>query len=297
MERMLDGYPHHEIDQSLVEACYQRPLIQGPQGLIVIGDVINQLLGAGMRVFVTGGAPRDWLCGGVVKDIDVVVDKTIQQVHAVLEKAFPGVEAILIHSEDFGIIRWGSELGSVDISILRGAESIHGKPISQTRFEPSGSLYADGRMCDFSINAFYYDCQRRQLLEVLEGSLEDLRQRRLRLISHPRKLAVDYRTSMRIAQFVSRGYTPDESIRAHLERHGDRDVLGMEPMLASWVGEHVPPEPRVRELFHACLLPYLKDPRSRELLARAVEIGARGTVPWSPPGPGGQQTQPSRRAP
>ncbi|MBN1205483.1 MAG: CCA tRNA nucleotidyltransferase [Myxococcaceae bacterium] len=288
---MLDGYTSYDIDQAGVDACMERTLVEAPSGAVRIGDVINRLQEAGVRVFISGGAPRDWLSGARVKDIDLSIDCPIQRCHAILQESFPGVDPVLIKLEGFGVLRWGRSADeSLDISILRSPEAIEGRPLSQTQFQPSGSLLADFQMKDFSINVFYYDCLKKKVLEPCEGSLEDLRARRLRLISHPKKLAVDFRASLRIAQFFSRGYTPVQATWDYLERHADRDILGMEPMLAGWIGEHLPPE--VRQSFHECVGRFLREPRAREVLSLALAEGSRGQA-WSPPGP---SREPGRRA-
>jgi hypothetical protein len=291
MFHMLDGYKSHKIDQTAVDACLERPLIEAPSGVVRIGEVITRLQEAAVRVFISGGAPRDWLLGVRVKDIDLSIDCTIQRCHSILRESFPGVDPVLIKIEGFGVLRWGRSADeSIDISILRNPEALEGRPLSQTHFPPGGSLLADSQMKDFSINVFYYDCLNRKVLEPCEGSFEDLRERRLRLISHPKKLAVDFRASLRIAQFFSRGYEPVQATWEYLERHADRDILGMEPMLAGWIGEHLPPE--ARKPFHECLSRYLREQRSRELLSKALEEGSRGQA-WSPPGP---SREPGRRA-
>jgi hypothetical protein len=288
---MLDGYTSYDIDQAAVDTCLDRPLVEAPSGVIRIGAVIRRLQDAGVRVFISGGAPRDWLSGSRVKDIDLSIDCTVSRCHELLREGFPEVDPVLIKIEGFGVLRWGSSADeSLDISVLRSPDALQGRPLSQTHFEPSGNLLADSQMKDFSINAFYYDCLHRKVLEPCEGGLGDLKARRLRLISHPKKLAVDLRASLRIAQFFSRGYTPVQATWEYLERHADRDIQGMEPMLAGWIGEHLPPE--AREPFQECLGRYLREPRSRELLSRAIAEGSAGQE-WSPPGP---SREPGRRS-
>jgi hypothetical protein len=145
-------------------------------------------------------------------------------------------------------------------------------------------------MCDFSINAFYYDCCRRVVVAPHADSMDDLLRMKLRLISDSRKLAVDFRNSLRIAQFVCRGYEPTATTVAYLDRCADRDVLGMGGMLAGWVAEHLPAtavnEP-TRARFGAFLDAALREPRSHQLLSDALQGDGVAAVSWCPSGPGG----------
>ncbi|MFP5288919.1 MAG: CCA tRNA nucleotidyltransferase, partial [Thermoanaerobaculia bacterium] len=61
----------HPVDRSLVDATLERPVLRGPAGEIRVRDVIELLQAAGIRVWIGGGTPRDWLSGQVSKDVDL----------------------------------------------------------------------------------------------------------------------------------------------------------------------------------------------------------------------------------
>lgn len=241
----MQTYP---VDARLVEQALRQST--GPAS---VAELIEVLLRVSPAVYVGGGAPRDWLSGAVPRDLDLYMTVSIAQVHAALVQAYPEKDYTVLRLDHFGLLRWGSP--AVDISFLRNPDALCGKPVIDTVFQPGADLRVDTLMRDFSVNALYYDCVRKIIVEPIPGSVDDLRARRLRLISDPRKLAVDARTCLRIAQFMARGYEADAATAEYLAAHADSDVTTVGADLAGWIGEHIPQAGRAR--FADCLLPHL----------------------------------------
>lgn len=255
------------IDHGLVAATLDRPVLRGPQGEIRARDVIGRLLEAGIRVYVAGGTPRDWLSGQVAMDVDLSLDRDLASVHALLLESFPGVDPVVFHLERFGVLRWGDpDLGELDLNILRSPGDIQNGDMFTTAFVPRQDIEDDARMRDFSINAFYYGCGAGELLDPLDCGLEDLRTRTLRLISHPAVLAGSYRMSFRILQFLARGYHAAPETLAYLDSRLDRDIQGMGPRLRYWITQHVVNRGGDLPAFRASLESRVSDPASRQLL-------------------------------
>ncbi|HWM95359.1 MAG TPA: CCA tRNA nucleotidyltransferase [Thermoanaerobaculia bacterium] len=259
------------VDRDLVEATLDRPVLRGPEGEprgeVRVRDVIGRLQDAGIRIWMTGGTPRDWLYGQVSNDVDLSLDRDLASAHALLREAFPGEDPVAFQLERFGMLRWGDpELGELDLNILRSHEDIQNGNMWTTAFVPRSDLEADCRMRDFSVNAFYYDCQSGELLDPLGVGLDDLRTRTLRLIAHPSVLAGSYRMSFRILQFLARGYHPAPETLDYLDQRLDRDVQGMGPRLYFWIKQHVIARGGDLSQFRASLEERVREPASREVL-------------------------------
>jgi poly(A) polymerase len=269
----------HPVDRGVVDATLERPVLHGPVGEIRVRDVIECLQAAGIRTWVAGGTPRDWLSGQVSKDIDLYMDHDPDSAHALLREAFPGVDPVVLEMKDFGMLRWGDpDLCELDLNILRSYEDIGTVDMWSTRFVPRSDLEADCRTRDFSVNAFYYDCQSGELFDPLGCGLEDLRTRTLRLITHPKVLAVHPRTSYRIIQFLTRGYQPAPETLEYLDRRLDRDVqdLGADSLF-TWISLYVIAKGDDFAAFRALFERMVREPASREILGRVfAELDARG---------------------
>jgi hypothetical protein len=282
----VEDYPSHPIDLAIVDASLAQIIYRDAEHTVRIRDVVALLQDAGFRVYVVGGACRDWLAGARTKDIDLSLDRPVEQAHEVLRRAFPRIDPVLRRFERFGMLRWGDAAsGGVDLNILRSCHDIQNDDMWTTSFVARQDLHADALTRDFSINAFYYPCHGHgQLLDPLDLGLADLRQRILRLVAHRRILDTSYSTTCRIIQFLCRGYTPAPNVLEHLERHADRDIQGMGQGLLWWILGHLAEVPHEQiEQFEQRLHGCVSQDGSRTLLDRvfgdlAARSGAGRTV-------------------
>ncbi|HEX3126903.1 MAG TPA: CCA tRNA nucleotidyltransferase [Thermoanaerobaculia bacterium] len=260
-------------DPGLVESTFGRPVVRGPDGDVRVRDVIDRLLDAGVRVYVVGGTPRDWLSGRVSQDVDLSLDRDLSSVHGLLREAFPGIDPLVAHAERFGTLRWGDpKMGELDFNILRSYEDIQNGEMYKTTFVPRSDLAADCRMRDFSINGLYYDCRSGELLDPLGCGLDDLRTGTLRLINHPTVLAGNHRMSFRVLQFLARGYSPAPETTAYLDTQLDRDIQGMGFRLIRWITDHVIDRGGDLARFRADLEGRVREPASREVLEQVFSV-------------------------
>ena len=262
----------HPVNREVVDATLDRTVFRRPEGDIRdirARDVIAVLQDAGVRVWVVGGAPRDWLCGRTSLDVDLSLDRDLATVHGLLRQAYPDIDPVIFHLERFGMLRWGDpSLGEVDLNILRDHGDIQNGDMWTTTFVARDDILADSRTRDFSINAFYYDCQSCELLDPLDCGLDDLRTRTLRLIAHPDVLAGSFRMSFRILQFLARGYRPTAETLEYLDSRLDRDVQGMGGRLVYWITQHVIARGADLAEFRESLESRVREPASREVLGR-----------------------------
>jgi tRNA nucleotidyltransferase/poly(A) polymerase len=271
------------VDAAQIEISFSRPLVEGSRHTLRIGDLLRFLLDSGIRVFVAGGAPRDWLLGEAAGDLDCSLDCDVGQLVELLRQAFPDLYPDLRSNPRFGVVRWaGQGGGGLDLNILRSYRDLIGKSIWTASFRARGDLREDARLRDFSIHAFYYDVRERKLLDPLGCGLDDLQQRVLRLILHPRLWAADPRTSFRIFQFMGRGYTPAAETVDYLEDWCERDVRAMAERLPLWITRHFAADRQGREELHRQACSWCRSRESRAILDRAlarVEAGPADPEP------------------
>jgi poly(A) polymerase len=284
LEVAMTDHPSHPIDPAIVDASLAQIIYRDARYTVRICDVVARLADAGFRVYVVGGACRDWLAGARTKDIDLALDRPVEQAHEVLRRAFPPIDPVLRRFERFGMLRWGDPAsGGVDLNILRSHHDIQHDDMWTTSFVARQDLHEDALTRDFSINAFYYPCHGHGvLLDPLGLGLADLRQRILRLVAHRRILDTSYSTTCRILQFLGRGYTPAPNVIEHLERHADRDVQRMgEQGLLWWILGHLAGAPREQlEQFKHRLCGGVRQDASRALLDRVfADLEARQLRP------------------
>ena len=248
------------VDRALVQAALDQPAFGGARNCerraARVRDVIDLLQDAGMRVYIIGGSPRDWLLGLPGKDIDLAIDRPVSEALGLLRAAYREVDPVRVHFEQFGTVRWGNpRAGGLDLNILRSWKDIQNDDMWTTTFVARSDLMDDIAMRDFSVNVFVYDCRDQVLFDPLGGGVADLEARVLRLVTHPRVLQINNRTLFRICQFLVEGYSPGPGILEHIERRADHDIQGMGPDIHEWISDHFTADderlPRFKQLLYA----------------------------------------------
>lgn len=255
------------IDGSLgsdrVRTALEQPVYRDDRHDVRVRDVIGLFQGAGMRVFIVGGAPRDWLSDRSSNDIDLCMDRPIKEAQVLLRDAYAGIDTVRMCNSRFGTFRWGdADSGGVDINILRSWKDIQNDDMWSTTFTARSDLIEDALMRDFSVNAFYYDCREESLMDPLGCGLADLHAKKLRLITHRRVLDTSFRTTFRILQFLCRGYSATANVLEHLEHYADRDIQGMGARIHRWIPNHLGAESGCLETFRHLIYSHARQPAS-----------------------------------
>ncbi|MDE2607151.1 MAG: polynucleotide adenylyltransferase PcnB [Burkholderiales bacterium] len=220
------GPQEHAIDPTLVD---ERAL-----------SVVRTLKEAGHEAYIVGGAVRDLLLGLRPKDFDVATDATPEQVKGLFRRAFIIGRRFRIVHVVFGR---GREHEVIEVSTFRAyldnaaAEAVEGNERT-SKSELAGMKHAvdssgrvlrdnvwgpqeeDAARRDFTINAMYYDPERRIVVDY-HGGIADARKRVLRMIGDP---ATRYREDpvriIRAVRFAAKlsglGFKFDPKTRAPL---------------------------------------------------------------------------------
>ena len=175
-------------------------------------SVIRSIKEKGHCAFIVGGAVRDALTGGAPADFDIATEAW----PAYVMRAVPGSRTL---GRRFVIVvrEFGEE--TVEITTFRRENSGGRGQFGNNRY---GSLMDDAMARDFTINALYLDPFSGVILDPLDG-LQDLAERRVRLIGDPReRFGNDAVRLLRAVRFASvPGYHLDDGTRKGIVRHSE----------------------------------------------------------------------------
>lgn len=146
--------------------------------------VCEGLQNEGFATFVVGGAVRDLLLGRHPKDFDIATSATPEQVRATFRRSrIIGRRFRLVH------VMFGAE--TVEVSTFRahhtniedsdGTADEHGRLLRDNIF---GSQEDDAIRRDFTVNALFYDPEREEVWDYLNG-MADLKAKKLVIIGDP----------------------------------------------------------------------------------------------------------------
>lgn len=151
--------------------------------------VLYRLKKADYDAYLVGGGVRDLLLERRPKDFDIVTDALPEDVGQLFRNSrLIGRRFQLVHvhfgKEIIEVATYrGHEEDSTENSALQGRHMRDGMLIRDNVF---GTIEEDAWRRDFTINALYYNIQDFSVIDYT-GGLEDLQQKRLRMIGDPRQ--------------------------------------------------------------------------------------------------------------
>ncbi|MEL7310910.1 MAG: polynucleotide adenylyltransferase PcnB [Pseudomonadota bacterium] len=183
--------------------------------------VLYTLHDAGYQAFLVGGAVRDLLLGGRPKDFDVATDAEPESVRELFRSSrIIGRRFRLVH------VRFGREI--IEVATFRADASDSNDDERTTandkgrlvRDNAYGSIDEDVWRRDFSVNALYYNIADFSVWDYT-GGVEDIAQKRLRLIGDPStRLREDPVRTLRAARFAAKlDFEPDVELRRAMDKH------------------------------------------------------------------------------
>jgi len=166
-------------------------------------------------IHLVGGPVRDLLLARDLVDVDLVVEGDARGLAEAVLNESGGGELGLVSHDRFGTVRIEAADAQIDLAQLRNESYAHPGALPDVE---AGSLVQDMRRRDFSINALICELDvsnpaKSIPIVDLEGGLEDLRQRRLRIL-HSRSFHDDPTRVWRAARFAARlGFSLDRKSR------------------------------------------------------------------------------------
>ena len=140
--------------------------------------VVKTLNKAGYETYLVGGCIRDLLLGHKPKDFDIATSATPEQVHKTFKRSrLIGRRFRLVH------IMFPSRK-YIEVATFRSGKVKTTSNGVIVRDNLYGSLEEDAFRRDFSVNGLYYDIQKSQVIDYVDG-LEALKNSEIRMIGKP----------------------------------------------------------------------------------------------------------------
>ena len=164
-------------------------------------NVLYGLNKGGFEAYLVGGCLRDILNGVTPKDFDVVTNATPEEVQKLFRRArVIGRRFKIVH------VYFGQDV--IEVATFRALsepdereESEHGMILRDNIY---GSIEEDALRRDFTLNALYYNIENFALYDFM-GSLDDIREKRIRIIGDPeRRYREDPVRMLRAARFAAK---------------------------------------------------------------------------------------------
>ena len=140
--------------------------------------VVKTLNNAGYETYLVGGCIRDLLLGYKPKDFDIATSATPEQIHKTFKRSrLIGRRFRLVH------IMFSSRK-YIEVATFRSGKIKIASDGAIVRDNLYGTLKEDAFRRDFSVNGLYYDIQKSQVIDYVDG-LEALNNSEIRMIGKP----------------------------------------------------------------------------------------------------------------
>ena len=140
--------------------------------------VVKTLNKAGHETYLVGGCIRDLLIGHKPKDFDIATSATPEQVHQIFKRSrLIGRRFRLVH------IMFSSRK-YIEVATFRSGKVKTASNGIIVRDNLYGTLKEDAFRRDFSVNGLYYDLQKSQVIDYVDG-LDALNNSEIRMIGKP----------------------------------------------------------------------------------------------------------------
>lgn len=184
-----------------------------------IQKIYNAFLSNGRKLYVVGGAVRDALLGKVPKDFDLVTDAKPEEVIKILNdsgiKSIPkgvqfGVVSAIINGEEFEIATFRTE---------DYGDNSDGRRPTSVQFS---DIEGDVSRRDLSMNALYYDINKRSIIDLV-GGVDDIKNKRVKTVGNPEdRFQEDRLRTLRAIRFSNRfGSELDEPTKKSILKFKD----------------------------------------------------------------------------
>jgi tRNA nucleotidyltransferase/poly(A) polymerase len=211
-----------QIKQILREGLIREERIkfdfQVPSDILEIQKVFKK---NGYKLYIVGGAVRDFLLKQKIKDFDLATDAVPDKVEEMMQEA--GFRT-LPTGKSFGVINVFTDQGEYEIATFRTDIGSGRRPdaVSFTNIE------GDVKRRDLTINALFYDIDTKEIVDLV-GGVNDLKQGVVRTVGAPEdRFGEDRLRILRAVRFAGRfGSELDPATDAALQKDSSlKDISG-----------------------------------------------------------------------
>lgn len=133
----------------------------------------------GYKLFIVGGAVRDFLLNQKIKDYDLATDALPDSVEQIMAKA--GFKT-LPTGKAFGVINVFTNQGEYEIATFREDQNKGRKP----NVNLGATIESDAARRDLRINALYYDIDSNEIIDLV-GGIDDIKNKTIQMVGNPQE--------------------------------------------------------------------------------------------------------------
>ncbi len=161
-------------------------------------QIVKKLLKNNYQAYLVGGCVRDLLLGVTPKDFDIVTNARPEQIKSIFKRAIIiGRRFKLVH------VLYGHRY-FVEVSTFRSGLILASEKDTKIGNKLYGTIEQDVYRRDFTINALYYDIQKHQILDFVDG-FQDIQNTELKTIGNTKERYIEDPVRMlRAIRFASK---------------------------------------------------------------------------------------------
>lgn len=172
----------------------------------------------GKKLYVVGGAVRDFLSGDKPKDFDLATDALPDEVLSILGRKY----RTNLQGKAFGVVVVYTEDEPAGMEIATFREDLYDDKLGKTR-NPDvrfTTIDKDVLRRDLSINGLFYDLDKRKIIDLV-GGIPDLQKKIIRMIGDPKlRIQEDPLRIMRVMRFAFRyGFQIDDNTKLAIKEN------------------------------------------------------------------------------
>lgn len=176
-------------------------------------EICQRLQAQGYEAVLAGGCVRDALLGRSANDLDVATNARPEQVEEIFER-------VITVGKSFGVCRVVIAEGTEPIEVATFREEFDYKDGRRPERIVFSTLEKDAKRRDFTINAMFYDLQKKQVIDVVDGQ-KDLKEKILRTVGSPEeRFQEDSLRLLRAARFAAQlGFSVEAQTQEAIRKH------------------------------------------------------------------------------